>query len=61
MIEEMFSSLGNIVDDLIPSKEDIGNILKKLDNNEELDSYDLLVLERVRLCNNIINFRGDKK
>lgn len=60
MIEDVINSLGNITDILIPSEEDINKIIDKVSNNVELDSYDYLVLEKLRFCNYILKSRGDK-
>lgn len=60
MIEDVINSLGNITDILIPSEEEINKIIDKLNNDEELDSYDFLVLQKLRFCNYILKSRGDK-
>lgn len=60
MFEDVINSLGDVFDILIPSEEEINKIIDKLNNDEELDSYDFLVLQKLRFCNYILKSRGDK-
>lgn len=53
MIEDVINSLGD-VSDIIPTEEEINKIIDKLNNDEELDFYDNLVLQRLRFCNYIL-------
>lgn len=48
MIKDVINSLGD-VSDIIPTEEEINIIIDKLNNDEELDFYDNLVLQRFRL------------
>ena len=49
MIEDVINSLGD-VSGIIPTEEEINKIIDKLNNDEELDFYDNLVLQRLRFC-----------
>lgn len=53
MIEDVINSLGD-VSDIIPTEEEINKIIDKLNNDEELDFYDNLVLQRLRFCNYVL-------
>lgn len=53
MIEDVINSLGDI-SDIIPTEEEINKIIDKLNNDEELDFYDNLVLQRLRFCDYIL-------
>ena len=53
MIEDVINSLVD-VSDIIPTEEEINKIIDKFNNGEELDSYDILVLEKLRFCNYIL-------
>lgn len=53
MIEDVINSLGD-VSDIIPTEEEINKIIDKLNNDEELDFYDNLVLQRLRFCDYIL-------
>lgn len=53
MIEDAINSLGD-VSDIIPTEEEINKIIDKLNNDEELDFYDNLVLQRLRFCDYIL-------
>lgn len=53
MIEDVINFLGD-VSDIIPTEEEINKIIDKLNNDEELDFYDNLVLQRLRFCDYIL-------
>lgn len=53
MIEDAINFLGD-VSDIIPTEEEINKIIDKLNNDEELDFYDNLVLQRLRFCDYIL-------
>lgn len=59
MIEDAINSLGD-VSDIIPTEEEINKIIDKLNNDEELDFYDNLVLQRLRFCDYILRLGGKK-
>ena len=53
--DEMFD-----LDLLIPTEEEIDNIIKKIDNNEELTFEDNIVLSKMRWCKAILDSRGKR-
>ena len=49
-----------IIDFIIPSEEEINIVVNKLNNDEALDFYDSIVLNKIRFLNLIIKNRGGK-
>lgn len=60
MYEEIISNLEEIIDFIIPSEEEINIVVNKLNNDEALDFYDSIVLNKIRFLNLIIKNRGGK-
>lgn len=60
MLEDLINSLTEIYN-IIPSKEDVDRLVNNLNNNKNLDFFDLLTLQQLKFCNYILNSKGGKK
>lgn len=56
LFPEDINSLTNL---LIPCSVDVDNIIRKLDNNEELDFYDYLVINELLFCKKLLDKNKD--
>lgn len=59
MFEDLTNSLYNL-SFILPTKEELERLINKLNNNEDLDFYDNLVLDKIRCCNYLLKFKGGK-
>ena len=53
MISELLNNMDS--DFIIPTKEDMDKLVKKISNNEKLDFLDILTLKKMTFCRHILN------